>query len=155
MSGGDLGKLRSIADYQYGHDAGQAVFPDGTEFVYSRNTGRVRHAFLGGVMQATFRPSDGAVTLTVPAAQRLVNALPDLGYTVTVEDDVAEFIRQGRNVFAKHVASAGEKIRPGDETIVLDSSRRVLGLGKALLNRAEMLSFKTGVAVKVRRGNEA
>ena len=78
----------------------------------------------------------------------------DFGYTVVVDDDVSEFVGQGRNVFAKHVVDACEKIRPGDEVIVVDSGRNVLAVGKAVMIRKEMLAFKRGVAVKVRRGRE-
>ncbi len=69
-------------------------------------------------------------------------------------DDVSEFISQGRNVFAKHVVDAGEAIRHGDEVIILDSHRMVLAVGRALLNREEMLAFGVGVAVKTRRGKD-
>jgi predicted RNA-binding protein (TIGR00451 family) len=58
----------------------------------------------------------------------------------------------GKNVFAKHVVEAGVNIRPGDETIVIDSKNRVLAVGRALLTREEMLTFCVGVAVKTRRG---
>jgi predicted RNA-binding protein (TIGR00451 family) len=154
VSGQELKKIRSIADYQYGNGAGGVLFPDNIELVYSRKTGRVRHVKLNGELQATFRPNDGMLTLTIPAAQKLVDKLPFFGYTVTIDDDVAEFIIKGKNVFAKHVVDAGEKIRPGDEAIIINKNRRVLALGKALLVKSEMFSFKTGVAVKVRRGSE-
>ena len=67
-------------------------------------------------------------------------------------DEVVEFISQGRNVMAKHVLKAGDGIRPGDEVIVLDKKKRVIAVGKALLNGEEMLAFSKGVAVKTRRG---
>jgi predicted RNA-binding protein (TIGR00451 family) len=154
VSSEDLRKLRSIADYQYGYGAGLALLPDEAELEYSRNTGRVRHIYLDEELQGTFRPNDGMIVLTIPAARRLVDQLPDLGYTVTVNADAAEFVQQGKNVFAKHVLAAGPKIRPGDEVIVLDESRRVIGIGKSLLTAEEIPSFKTGVAVKTRRGVE-
>jgi uncharacterized protein with predicted RNA binding PUA domain len=75
-----------------------------------------------------------------------------LGYIVTVLDDVADVIAEGKNVFAKHVVDAGEKIRPGDEVIVVDSEKKVLAVGRALLRREEILSFGVGVAVRTRRG---
>jgi uncharacterized protein with predicted RNA binding PUA domain len=140
--------------YQYGHGAGLILFPNDIRLIHSRNTGRIRHIELNGDLLATFRPNDGALTLTIPAAQRLVDALPDIGYTVTVIDEVVEFIAEGRNVFAKHVVASSEKIRPGDEVFVLSSLKKVLAIGKALLTKEEMLSFKTGVAVKTRRGVE-
>ncbi len=149
----DIRKIRAIAEYQYGPGAGAALFPDDVRIVHSRNTGRIRHIHLGDALQATFRPNDGVLTLTIGAARRLLARVPDLGYTVTVSDEAAEFVSQGKNVFAKHVTRAGEKIRPGDEVIIA-SEQGVIGVGKALLLAEEMKAFKTGVAVRTRRGSE-
>jgi predicted RNA-binding protein (TIGR00451 family) len=67
-------------------------------------------------------------------------------------DDVVEAIEQGRNVFAKHVVDASNNIRPGDEVVVIDQKGQVIAVGKTLMTKEEMLSFKSGVAIKVRRG---
>ncbi|MBN1682907.1 pseudouridine synthase [Candidatus Bathyarchaeota archaeon] len=150
----DLQKIRYIGDFQYGIKAGEILFPNNIEIVYSRNTGRIKHIFLDNVLQATFRPTDGLLTLTIHAAQRLIDKIPNLNYKVIVQNDVSEFISKGRNVFAKHVINAGDNIRPGDETLVLDENQKVIAVGKALLTSDEIKSFKRGVAVKVRRGSE-
>jgi uncharacterized protein with predicted RNA binding PUA domain len=150
----DLAKIRSIAEYQYGNNAGLHLFPDNVEIIYSRNTGRIRHIYLSNELQATFRPTDGLFTLTIAAGQRLIDAVPDLNYVVTITDEVKEFVAKGKNVFAKHVLEASEGIRPGDETIIIDEHKKVIAIGKALLTRDEMKAFKKGVAVKIRRGNE-
>jgi len=84
----------------------------------------------------------------------LVDGVNPLGCTVTILDDVAEVIVQGKNAMAKHVVEAGSCIRPGDEVVVLDSKKGVLGVGRALLNMEEMLAFQTGVAVRIRRGRD-
>jgi uncharacterized protein with predicted RNA binding PUA domain len=73
---------------------------------------------------------------------------------VVVRDDVAEFIRAGRNVFAKHVVSADSSIRPQDEVIVIREKRQLLAVGRAVLAGWEMTQFKRGIAVKTRRGVE-
>jgi len=150
----DLRRIRGIADYQFGRGAGTVLFLDDVSIDYSRNTGRIRHIYAGEELLAAFRPNDGLFTLTIAGAKRLISSLGDFGYTVVVDDDVSEFVGQGRNVFAKHVVDACEKIRPGDEVIVVDSGRNVLAVGKAVMIRKEMLAFKRGVAVKVRRGRE-
>ncbi len=149
----ELVRARGIADYQFGGGTGEALFPDGVEFEYSRNTGKLRHIHLGDTLLATLRPNDGVFTLTIAGARRL-SAVSNLGYRVTVSNDVAEFVSQGRNVFAKHVVAAGERIRPGDEVVVSTIDGNIVGVGRALLTRDEMLRFKTGVAVKTRRGSE-
>jgi predicted RNA-binding protein (TIGR00451 family) len=150
----DLKRIRAVAEYQYGHGAGAALFPDDVRIIHSRNTGRIRHIHLGDSLQATFRPNDGVLTLTIAAAKRLTEQVPDLAYTVTVNEEAAEFVSQGKNVFAKHVLRAGEKIRPGDEVIIIAEKTGVIGVGKALLLSEEMKAFKIGVAVKTRRGSE-
>ena len=71
-----------------------------------------------------------------------------------VIDEVLDFIKQGKNLFAKHVCGVGPEIRPGDEVIVRDNGGNVVAVGKAVLTSEEMLRFKKGLAVNVRRGKE-
>ena len=149
---GDLRRIRGIAEYQFGQGCGEALFPKGVKITYSKKTGKIRHIYLDGVLLASLRPTDSMFTVTIAGAGRLVSNIDTPGFTATVTDEAAEFVAQGRNVFAKHVVDAGDAIRPGDEVVVLDSKRRVLAVGRALLNREEMLAFNVGVAVKVRRG---
>ena len=65
---------------------------------------------------------------------------------------VEEFIRKGGNVFAKHVTDADPEIRPEEEVLVVDWRDRLLAVGRSFFNAEEMLSFRVGVAVKVRHG---
>jgi predicted RNA-binding protein (TIGR00451 family) len=149
---GDLERLRAVADYQFGVGAGDALFPVGATVEYSKNTGKPRHVWAGGALLASYRPNDGLFTLTVAGARRLVGGLEAPGFTVTIMDDVVEAVETGGNVFARHVVDAGEEMRPGDEVVVVDQGGDVIAVGKALLTRGEMLRFRTGAAVKVRRG---
>jgi predicted RNA-binding protein (TIGR00451 family) len=148
-----LARLRAVADYQFGRGAGEALFPDNTRVEYSKNTGKPRHLYVDGELVANYRPNDALFTVTIAGARRLV-ALEGFKYSVRVMDDVVEFVEQGRNVFAKHVRDAGKSIRPGDEVVVVDESGEVVAVGKSKMNRGDMLSFKTGIAVRVRRGRK-
>jgi len=150
----ELTRIREIAEYQFGHGAGTALFPEDIQIEYSKNTGRIRHIYSEDKLLANFRPNDGLFTLTIAGAERLLKYYPDFKYTVTVEDEFKEFIAQGKNLFAKHVSDAGDEVRPGQEVIVVDKEKKVFGVGRAVLTRVEMQSFKTGVAVKVRRGRD-
>jgi predicted RNA-binding protein (TIGR00451 family) len=149
----DLARLRAVADYQFGRGAGAALFPNDTRVEYSRNTGKPRHLYADGELVANYRPNDSLYTVTIAGARRLA-AIEGFRYTVRVRDDVVEYVEQGRNVFAKHVVDAGEAIRPGDEVVVIDGSGEVVAVGKSKMNRGDMLSFKTGAAVRVRRGRK-
>jgi 7-cyano-7-deazaguanine tRNA-ribosyltransferase len=150
----DLEKIRAIADYQFGYQAGKVLFPDSVRLEYSKNTGRIRHIFFGEDLLANFRPNDGLFTLTIAGAERLIKGLPDLKYKVRLLDDLIEFIEQGKNLFAKHVVEAHPDIRPGQEVIVVDGEDNTIAVGKTILTPEEMLSFETGVAVKIRRGRK-
>ncbi|MGD2200456.1 MAG: pseudouridine synthase [Candidatus Bathyarchaeota archaeon] len=151
---GDLGRLRAIADYQFGLGTGEALFPEGISVEHSRGTGKIRLIFMEEALIATLRPTDGYLTLTIAGARRLASSVNSLGCAVTLMDDVAEVVAQGKNLMAKHVVSASSNIRPWDEVVVLDSKKGVVAVGRALLTKEEMLAFQTGVAVKTRRGRD-
>lgn len=149
----DIVKIRGIADYQFGYGVGKLLFSNNIRIEYSKNTKRIRHIFDEDLI-ANFRPNDALFTLTIAGAERIISGMPNFGYKVTIMDDVVEVVSQGKNVMAKHVLDAGEDIRPGNEVIIVDESNNVQAVGKALLTRDEMLSFTSGLAVKVRRGKK-
>jgi uncharacterized protein with predicted RNA binding PUA domain len=149
-----LRRVRTIADYQFRNGAGAGLFPDECTFTRS-TTGRIRQIHLQGVRLATIRAQDGRLTLSIEGARRLRDTLPFPAYRVTIQEDVAEFPRRGKNVFARHVIAADREIRSGDEVLVVSGEDDLLATGAAVLSGDEMLHFKYGVAVKVRQGSES
>ncbi len=150
----DINRVRAIADYQFGTRIGEALFPDNVSFECSKRTGKIRFVFNNDTLISALRPTDGLLTLTIAGAETLVKSSSPLGFTVIIQDDVAEVIVQGKNVMAKHVVEAHNGIKPMDEVIVLNLKKEVLAVGRALLTGEEMKIFQTGVAVKTRRGRE-
>jgi len=148
-----LARVQAIADYQFGSGCGTALFPEGCEFLLS-TTGRIRQILYQGTRLATVRASDGRLTLGIEGAKRLLAAIPAPGYRVVIREDVAEFVAQGKNAFAKHVVTADPQIRAGDDVMVVAEGDRLLACGAALLSGAEMLAFNYGGAVRVRQGSE-
>ena len=147
-----LARARVIANYQFESDVGSALFPEEVKVTYSKKTGRLRHFHLDGKIIATFRPKDGFLSLSLTGATMLASALPPLRFRVIVREDVVKFIADGGDVFARHVTYADSQLRAGEETIVTSPSGKVVAVGKALLTGKEMIAFKRGVAVKVRKG---
>ena len=145
-------RVQTIADYQFGGLVGTGLFPDGCEFILS-TTGRIRQILFEGRRLATVRAQDGRLTLGIEGARRLHAILPAPHYHVVIRDDVAEFVSQGKNTFAKHVITADPAIRAGDEVIVVAGNDRLVACGVAVLSGDEMLSFNYGQAVKVRQGS--
>jgi uncharacterized protein with predicted RNA binding PUA domain len=146
-----LRRVQVIADYQWGRGIGTQLFPEECEFTFS-TTGRVRQVLLGKDRLATVRAEDGRLTLGIRGAERLHHALPPPSYRVVILEDVAEFIAAGKNAFSKHVVSADQSIRAGDEVLVVCNGDSLLATGTAMLSGAEMLAFNYGLAVKVRQG---
>ncbi len=148
-----LRKIRAIADYQFGKGAGDTLFPDEVSVTISKKTKKIRHVYLGDSLLATLKPTVGLFSLTVEGARRLINGMRPPRLWVQVQDDVASFIEEGGDVFAKHVTNCDGEIRPAEEVIVIDGRKRVLAVGRSVLSGDEMKAFRRGVAVRVRRGS--
>ncbi len=148
----NLGKVRSIADYQFGKGTGKTLFPDNITIEYSPRTGRIRYINLNGERLATLRPTNGLLSLSIKAAEFMTKNTPNAKCFVTVKNDVAPYIAKGGDVFAVHVVKVDTEVRAKDEIIAIDEDGAVLAVGRATLCSQEMLAFKTGVAVKVRHG---
>lgn len=146
-----LKRVRTIADYQFGQGAGEALFPDEVEFQFS-TTKKVRQILLDNQRVATVRAQDGMLTLGIAGAKRL-HAFTE-GHRVVVNSDAAPFVAKGRTAFARHVVSVDPEIRAGQEVLVVDENNNLLATGKTMLCALEMLSFKKGIAVDVRSGIE-
>lgn len=148
-----LTRIRAVADYQFGRNVGDRLFPRKVKISFSKRTGRIRYVFLEEKRLATMRPTDGFFSLGIEGAKRILEHAPSARCFLTVKDDVSKFIIEGGDVFAAHVVEADVEIRAKDEVVVLDSNRRVLAVGRAVLSGKEMKAFRRGAAVKVRRGS--
>jgi 7-cyano-7-deazaguanine tRNA-ribosyltransferase len=146
----DMMMCRAVLDMQFGKGAGDIMGGRRVEFVKSRKTGRVRNVFLDGVHVLSLRAHDGMFTLKMDGARLLMDVLPHPKMRVVVEDEPAEFVAKGANVFAKFVVDCDDGIRPGDEVIAVDTKRELVAVGRALMNMEEMLAFKRGIAVRVK-----
>jgi len=129
-----LKKIRSIANYQFGKNAGITLFPEDVEIVYSKSTRRIRFVNLNGKRLATLRPTDGLFSISIEAALVLAKKKDAFSCFVNVKNDVSKFISKGGDVFAGHIIDANKDIRAQSEVIVLNEDNRVLAVGRALLS---------------------
>jgi uncharacterized protein with predicted RNA binding PUA domain len=144
----DLSKVRTVADYQFGRGAGEAVFPDDAEFRKTR-TGRVSQVLHGGERLATLK-TDGRLTLSDEGGRRLHGAFDAPKARVEFGDESVPYLRDGRNGFAKFVERVDDEIRARDEVLVTGPDDEFVTTGRAELCAEEMRDFGTGVAVLVR-----
>jgi uncharacterized protein with predicted RNA binding PUA domain len=148
----DVAALRTVADYQFGAGAGDALFPDSEDFDVRRSrSGRPRqvHADEGRLVSVG---RDGRFTLGLAGGRRLAAALDHPTVRVVVGDESEPYVRDGRNVFAKFVAEADPEVRAGDELLVVHRDGDLLAVGRAELDAGAMTDFDTGMAVSVREG---
>lgn len=129
----------------------EKFIPSNIEVELSKNTKRLRYIYLKEELWGVIRPNDGFFLLTPSSAKFLIEILESPKLRVIVQSDVAEYIQEGRNVFAKHVVDCDPNLIPFSEIIVVDEKDTPLAIGKAIFNREEMLAFNNGVAVKVRK----
>ena len=71
---------------------------------------------------------------------------------VVVTEDSVPFALDGKSVFCKFVAECDENIRAKDEVLIVSEDDELLAYGKALLGACEIEQFKTGQAIKTRKG---
>src|SRR6056297_381233 len=137
--------VKAIADYQFGPDAGDALFGD----IEIRTTGRypklqVRDS--DGEQLATMVPQYGMLAMTLKGADRWVDSDAP---TKVVEID--GFVPHG-SVLAPGVVEASESIRPGDEVVM--RGPKAFGIGRAEMSGFEMIESTRGVASTVRHVRE-
>jgi 7-cyano-7-deazaguanine tRNA-ribosyltransferase len=147
-----LRKLIGVGNYQFGKGVGSILFDRRVLIECSRRTGRIRHIYIRGRLVATLRPKDGFLALTPDGASIILSRIRDPPDLVVVDPSVADVIRVGGDVFAKHVVRADRNLRPGEEAIVTDEGGTLLGVGSAVLAGHEMTAFRRGVAVNLRKG---
>jgi uncharacterized protein with predicted RNA binding PUA domain len=148
----DAPTLRTIAEYQFGRDAGRALFPRGESREYKRTTsGRVAQV-LADQGRLVSLGLDGRFTLGLEGGRRLLAAVDPPACRVAVGEESEPFVRDGKNAFAKFVTAVDDDVRSGDEVAVVDGDDVLLGVGRAELSAPAMRDFETGMAVFVREG---
>jgi len=149
----DIAALRTVAAYQFGPGAGEALLAPEEEVSMTRtSSGRPRQVSVAGRRVGTYG-TDGRFRLSMDGGERL-QAAEGVGYTVVVGSESRPYVREGRNAFAKFVTDADEAIRPRDDVLVEHADGELLAVGRAELSGRGMLAFGTGMAVKVRDSPE-
>lgn len=146
----DIMRCRAVLDMQFGKGAGDILDSGKVELIKSPRTGKIRNVMIGGIHALSMRASDGRFTLKLDGARMLLKTLPSPNMRVKTDDEPAEFASKGNNVFAKFVVDCDPEIRPQDDVLVVNSKDELVAVGRALMNREEMMAFKRGVAVRVK-----
>ena len=149
-----LRKVKAICDYQFGQVITDILFEDESkiQFVFSRNTGKIKHIYQDNSLLLNLRPTNGFFTLSLFSAERIINNTSSPKFRAVVMSEISEFIRKGRNVFCKHVVDIDSTLRPNDEVIVVNQNKDLLAIGKLVIPVPYIRTFQTGIALKIRKG---
>ncbi len=144
----DLRRLKTMADYQFGSGAGDAVFRGDLEFMRS-SSGRVTQVF-DGDSRLVSAGTDGRFTLSMDAAQRLHERFAAPKLRVEFGEESVEYLEEGRNGFAKFVRNVDENLRARDEVLVTGPGDSLVATGRMEMSAEELRDFSSGVAVRIR-----
>jgi len=146
----DLQKISAVSDMQFGNGTGKILFKGKVKIVKSKRTGKIRNIYCDGKHILSMRAGDGMFTLKLDGARLLHKFYKYPKLRTVIKEDAVPFIKDGKSVFAKFVIDCDPDLRPFDECLIVDRKDELLAVGNCLLNRMEMLSFKYGMAVKIR-----
>jgi len=150
----DLRKIKAISDFQFNPMVTDILFDNDHKInmEYSKNTGRIKHIYYDDKLLLNFRPQNGLFTLSLYAAIKIIKQTTIPHLRAVVLSDISEFIKEGRNVFCKHITEIDDNLRPLDEVIVVNQEDELLAIGKLILPVPYIKSFISGIAIKVRKG---
>jgi uncharacterized protein with predicted RNA binding PUA domain len=149
-----LRKLKAICDYQFGPDITDILFENAEiiKFERSKNTNKIRYVFYDNDLLLSLRPTNGLFTLSPLAAKKIVESTSPPKLRAIILNEVSDFIRNGRNVFCKHVVDIDENLRPMDEVIVVNENDELLAIGRLKIPTPYVKAFKEGIAINTRKG---
>ena len=150
-----LRKLKGISDYQFGPDITDILFNDldKIKIIRSKYTGKIRYIHLKEDLLLTLKPTNGFFTLGFLAADMIIKSTSTPKLRAVVLNEISEFIREGRNVFCKHILDIDEYLRPNDEIIVVNQEQEILAIGRVKIPIPYIKYFNRGVGIDVRKGN--
>lgn len=146
----ELRRLKSLADFQFGKGAGDALLFDDITIERSRGTKRIRFVFHNEIRICSFRPRDGYLVPSLLGGEILHKN--GFGLVVVISSDAEPFVRKGKTVFAKHVIKADKEISVKEEIIITNLENEYIGIGTAKISGPLMLEMDRGVAVDTRKG---
>jgi predicted RNA-binding protein (TIGR00451 family) len=147
-------KLRGISDYQFGPEITEVLFSevDTIRFERSKNTGKIKYVYYDDILILSLRPTNGFFSISLTAGEKIIKSINPPKMRAIVLNEISPFIKEGRNVFCKHIVEIDENLRPKDEIIVVNQNDDILAVGKLEVPVPYVKTFTRGVGIKVRKG---
>uniref|UniRef100_A0A0F2LV78 Pseudouridine synthase n=1 Tax=Candidatus Aramenus sulfurataquae TaxID=1326980 RepID=A0A0F2LV78_9CREN len=110
----------------------------------------MRNVLKDNILYLVLKAQDNLFSLTDSSSLTIKECTKIPEYRVVVPNDIAEVIREGGNVFSKHVIQADKSLRAGDYVLVVNEEDRLIAYGKMKVSGEEAIEYKKGVAVNVK-----
>ncbi|MHA2270876.1 MAG: DUF5591 domain-containing protein [Candidatus Hodarchaeales archaeon] len=133
--------VKDTIDYQFGKGASNVLL-DRSEVIKGKMQIRMQ-VFAEKKMILTYHADSGMTTLSWRAAEQFAQAKIH-----TIDFDGNEL--KGSTLFCGAISGADEKIRPGDEIIILNSDEQLVGIGRSILSSQALVELQRGPGVKIR-----
>lgn len=145
----EIERLRAIADYQFGAGAGDCMIPDNAIVGVSPNTLRIREVYEAeGRLIATLRANDYLYSLNILGAEKLKKCFnPPLLRAVV---DMSK-VKAAKSIPSIAVLEVDDRLRAGDEVIVVDAKDNLIGVGRLRLSPLEIKARVYGEAIRLRK----
>jgi 7-cyano-7-deazaguanine tRNA-ribosyltransferase len=147
-------RISAVADMQFGKGAAKALFSGQVTILKSKKTDKIRTVMCDGEHILSMRAEDGLFTLKRAGGRRLLRRFRYPLLRVVILDDAVPFVREGKSVFPQFVKDCDPALRPYDECLIVDQNDALIAIGRILLNRTEIHTFRHGVAVKTREAEQ-
>ncbi len=148
----EVGVLRSILEYQLQVPGVGEALPDDVLLKISRSTGRIREVLMSnGTALASILAATYTFNIKLPLASRVHELVsPPRLRAVVVNEVAGDVLAYRSTLFARHILSIDERLRAGDEVLIVDENDNLLCVGRLTLAPDEVLHFIRGAAVKLR-----
>ncbi len=143
-----LRHVLGLLEWVWGRSLRERLVRERLRPVHSRATGRLRRVLKDGASLLEVG-LDGLPHLTFQGGAFLKTYLPYPSGRVVASAEASAFVAEGRSLFSRHVREADPGLVPGSPVLVVDSSDRLLAVGRALLAAGEMARWQRGPAVRV------
>jgi archaeosine-15-forming tRNA-guanine transglycosylase len=149
-----LRKIKAISDYQFGPRITDILFEDigNIRIERSRNTNKIKFVYHENDLILTLRPTNGFFALTLHSARKILKHTNPPKLRAVVLTEISDFIKEGRNVFCKHVVDIDTDLRPIDEVIVVNQDDDLLAIGRLKIPAHHVKFFQSGIAINIRKG---
>jgi len=131
----------NVIAYIYGRATAEKLRGRKIDVEYNKS-GRIRRIYVDGKLAFVLRNNDGYLLPTLYGATFLERR-------VILDFEAVEYVKNGRNVPAKYVATTSQEVRPYGEVAVVDPHGSVVAVGRLMYSTRE-LTLRRGYAVRVR-----